>query len=322
MLDFFQVSYIWWVKINGKKACRYRFERVFKESRSWWAVASSSPLPTTDVKPDEKECHCCNQISLQVYSVGWICLIPDCQKFWKLGNEDAAGNLTYTHSFIMYRSRWPAINRPFELRPSLMADDRHDPYSSTSERATKGIVCPNCSRCSPRFKWDRWACQTQGCSFTHVVPLQKVTPVQVKTQQEPIFTGLPTPLDDWDSSLIKIRSQTTKSLQNYRVQVYEIPECGTVTHFMANQWVCGAKEGPDDMFLKLQDGMAGLERHKMTSNIGRFKQPSPRFGIDQTASPWISSKSFFCQFRKIPSCCILRYQLTSTGSAIQVYCKD
>jgi hypothetical protein len=317
VLDFFQVSHTWWVKVSGKKACKYRFERTFKEDRSWWAIASSSPPVTTDIKPSEQECPCCSKISLQVYSIGWMCLNPNCQEFWKVYGEDAEENLTYTNAFIIHRNQCPTMARPFELRPRLLADDQHDPYSPISERATKGMVCPDCSRCNPRFKWDRWVCQTKGCNFSHMVSSQKVTPIQVKTQQEPMFTGLPTPLDDWDHSLIEIRSQGIQSLRNYRVQVYEIPECGTVTHFMANQWVCGAKDGPDDMFSKLQDGIAGLERHKMTSNIGMSKLLSTRPSQMTLTSSWISSQPLFYQFRRtLPSCHIVDRQLTSIKQGV------
>ncbi|KAI9804405.1 MAG: hypothetical protein M1825_001304 [Sarcosagium campestre] len=60
--------------------------------------------------------------------------------------------------------------------------------------------------------------------------------------------------------------ESVRFTDNYRIHSYRIPECGVVTHFMANNTINKRQHGPDDLFSWLQTADIGLKRFSMKTS--------------------------------------------------------
>lgn len=57
------------------------------------------------------------------------------------------------------------------------------------------------------------------------------------------------------------------SLFPYRKLTYNLEGVGTITHFVSNRTINSRKNGPDDLFVKLQSGDLGLKRFRIQSSL-------------------------------------------------------
>lgn len=109
------------------------------------------------------QCSVCAQASVQVYTVGWMCLNPNCRSFWTInGFACSLDGLTFDDSFTALQPQPPDMN--VDLR-SLTPPPPPTGGSSaviTSRRYSRGMHCTACGRLSCRFRWSRYICSNCG----------------------------------------------------------------------------------------------------------------------------------------------------------------
>ncbi|KAL2820991.1 hypothetical protein BDW59DRAFT_181323 [Aspergillus cavernicola] len=272
VMAFFRIADMWYEKINNKKACRVRLEKLDLSEKSWWAEKGSpKPVPHSQrlTKPDIKQCPTCLTHHPKVYSEGWMCLSDKCAGFWKLNGAQPPVELTFDQKFLDARlPADPEIQSPSSLVPNLlstMSDD--DPHISTSTIARKGVVCPMCKKCITRRFWNGWKCtdplangREGACTFQKVMPMHLVSVRSVSDDFElgPIKRAV------WFDSIIKPEVDNT-GLLPYRRITYKLGDAGYVTHLMATKDINARDNGPNDLFQQLQVHDLGLRRYPLSA---------------------------------------------------------
>lgn len=267
VLDWFKPTHIWFEKVNGMANIRYRFEKLRKDTQSWWA-SSQGPEPTRigdQEPPHVRCCSQCQQLSQQVYLQGWMCLQPDCPQFWKTnsGNEPQEAGLLYDPRFLKQHTPWPHASAPQPLRPDhlslgpnpILGDD-------VSWAAAKGLVCPQCGRCNSREAWEGWECGNPTCAFTHRLPHADIPASALHDPYNPRSAGY-APSRDWFAPALPLR---VAFAHNYRINRVALPgtDGGFVAHLVANAAVNSEPAGPDAMWLDLQTAPdLGLRRRPL-----------------------------------------------------------
>ncbi|KAI9676062.1 MAG: hypothetical protein M1817_000805 [Caeruleum heppii] len=79
----------------------------------------------------------------------------------------------------------------------------------------------------------------------------------------PVITGHAIPQNEFQKPI----TETIRLTANYRIHTYHLPECGTVTHFLANSVINSAPGGPDEMFLAMQREKIGLKRFPLKLSL-------------------------------------------------------
>ncbi|TKX20787.1 2OG-Fe(II) oxygenase-like protein 7 [Elsinoe australis] len=212
------------------------------------------------------ECTACSQPSQQVYLIGWMCLNSTCPNFWLLSNGFAPleSYLDYDPRFLKQFTTWISEAPPYPLRPALP-----DPSSrlgeSVSFAMTRGMCCPQCGKCSSRYKWAGWFCE---CGFSHT-PQHAVIPSTIVRDPWHSVSGLYAQCHDWADANMQTSVHFT---HNYRIIAYEIPglEGCSISHFVANRTVNEEEKGPDEMFEALQSMDCGLERRSFVTGKEEF----------------------------------------------------
>lgn len=244
----------------------FRFERVLQEVQSWWSpsgqLAPATP-PADSETPVYATCAYCERAEEQIYTTGWMCLNEKCNAFWTIDLKPPRLPLRHTSYFLNHRVgfNWRNTQPPCQLAPDLVK-----PIGSRSfavgRHCWKGIVCQWCGACIPRIYWHEWRCETPGCGFRYTIPF---TPLQVPEVSDP--HGIP--LRGHAAPTTKFLDPITvthRFTNNYRINTYTIPGCGTVTHFQANLNINEQTGGPNDMFLALQQVDLGLKRFPMSNS--------------------------------------------------------
>lgn len=273
VLDWFHLTGFWAEKNDGKVCFKYRFEKILLDKKSWWApVGSANPPPTRDFenKASRKTCASCHQESPQVYNNGWICLQEHCGKFWKLNGTEPPSDMDFNPAFLNERTLYADKDGVPNLLPE-MPDPVADAAISTERNSWKGLVCPKCLACTARAHWDSWRCETDGCGF--ILPVQHTVKnyhsLLLAHQAE--ITGRALSLDTWSSP---IQAPTTENLGFWRIQTFDIPGLGTVTHFQSNAHINRKTGGPHQMLEDLQKADLELCRHKMKCSPGKSGKSS------------------------------------------------
>lgn len=254
-----------WATKTEELVYRVRFEKQDLASKSWWgAIATPMPPQRRDYsrRAPSRVCGACDQEFPQIYSSGWRCLNADCLK-----NTPMVSIPEYNHAFLAERS--DASGKPkasCSLVPVLPMDNPGVPFS-TFTRA-RGIACPKCKACISRISWSRWACDTEGCGFTHKMTHQTVSHKAFlgRLDHEVIGHAIPTGTCSYP---VEERSSVCEG--HLRMTIFDIlPGC-FVAHIQGNVYSNAAPRGPNEIFRGLQEVRdLPLERRKMShSRIGQ-----------------------------------------------------
>ncbi|CAI7576308.1 unnamed protein product [Penicillium bialowiezense] len=276
IMDWFRVTNVWFEKLGQKHCVKVRFEKLNLAEKSWWA-AKDSPLPLPlqqrdfETKPESVKCQSCSKESPRIYEEGWMCLDPSCVDFWKMENDSPPAELTFHPNFLKSRSPPdPAVQPSYSLVPDLLSTlDENATDVSTCRIAWKGIVCPMCFKCIRRTFWQGWKCDDDSVLGKESCPFQKfmkMTPVSLRVvldhfELAPIKRAI---LFDQKFSIPEVDDI---SFFPYRKLTYNLEGVGTITHFVSNRTINSRKNGPDDLFVKLQSGDLGLKRFRIQSSL-------------------------------------------------------
>ncbi|KAI9788744.1 MAG: hypothetical protein M1816_006601 [Peltula sp. TS41687] len=267
VMDYFHITKIWCEKAGRMDCYMFRFERILQEIPSWWSPSGRlepATPPANDMEmPVHATCLFCEKDEVQIYTAGWMCLNEKCGAFWTIDLTPPRSPLRHTNYFLNHRVGYDWRNRrpPCQLAPELVKPVEGGSFA-VGRHCWKGILCQRCGGCIPRVDWHEWKCQTPGCDFRYTIPF---TPLQVAEVSDP--HGIP--LRGHAAPTTKFLDPITVShrfTDNYRINTYHIPRCGTVTHFQANWNINERAGGPDDMFLDLQQVDLGLKRFPLTNS--------------------------------------------------------
>ncbi|CAG8185575.1 unnamed protein product [Penicillium salamii] len=276
IMDWFRVTNVWFEKLGQKYSAKVRFEKLNLAAKSWWGAKDSSlPLPIEkrdfETKPETIKCESCSTESLRIYEEGWMCLEPDCIDFWKIENASPPAEPTFHPDFLNFRSPPdPAVQPSYSLVPDLLSTlDESATDVSTSRIAWKGIVCPMCFKCIRRTFWQGWKCDDDSVLDGERCPFQKfmkMTPVSLRVvldhfELAPIKRAI---LFDQKFSIPEVDDI---SFFPYRKLTYHLEGVGSITHFVSNRKVNSRKNGPDDLFVRLQREDLGLKRFRIQSSL-------------------------------------------------------
>ena len=269
VMDYFHITHVWAERVNRRVSYQYRFEKLALDKASWWAPEASPDPPTTTsyaFKAERLVCGQCGHTHPRIYQEGWMCLNPECDRFWTLDRKHPCVLLHYNEDFLHERTEWDKnIRPPYALKPELPAfKGGNNREFSVSRLAWKGIACSKCGCCLSRVRWQGWACQSVGCDFTYTITHQLLAPRAVLGAHNATYAGHALPLDAYTAPV----RQDVRFSTNFRIHTYTVPGCGMITHFMANDAVNKATNGPDDMFLALQQADVGLTRFPLKSTQG------------------------------------------------------
>ncbi|KAK4895977.1 hypothetical protein LTR27_006148 [Elasticomyces elasticus] len=277
VLGWYKPTMVWAEKTAGKGkrswiTIKYRFERL----------AASDPWYTPQVVPSldtaaagelvEKTCAGCQQIFPQLYLAGWTCLDSACERFWKLdgGQDVPCGKLLYNPAFLLDRTHWQNEQEPYSVVPAF-PDIGKALGDNLTYINTRGVVCPECGRCSQRYLFKGWKCDGPDCQWSGLWP-----------HHQPIMpTALHVP---WGSSghgpaLARNKHEggvnvTIRHSHNYKILTYSFPGIeGSFVHAIANDNVNSEPLGPNDMLAELQTVDMSLERRRFGTSGAQSKLP-------------------------------------------------
>lgn len=269
VMDWFQVTDIWAEKANGKTCFKFRFEKIYLNTKSWWAP-EGSPLPPTTrpFKPAQRStCTSCQHDSKKIFEEGWICLNQACGEFWMLNGTIAPAKLAYCKDFLGERTLWPAYIKPaFDLKPEPLRDDPDHATLAVSLAGWKGMVCPRCGRCNSRMVWSEWQCKTENCDFSHRIQLSPIPASAVLPDHAVEYVGHALPLDRYFNQVIL---REPEFLGQWRIHTYDLMAGNTLTHFHANSVINQRPGGAHDIFLALQAADLDLQRFPLKTSPGK-----------------------------------------------------
>ena len=140
--------------------------------------------------------------------------------------------LTYTENFLNCRTLWPEdfLQPPNSLAPPLDTElTAHVESGGVSRPFWKGMCCPECGRLSCRELWAGWFCPT--CGFSYNPPRAVFDAARLADPHRPVYTGPAIPSNHHNEEIISkrfVRGGLT-------VVQYQLGDCGTVTHILANK---------------------------------------------------------------------------------------
>ena len=244
------------------------------KKKPWFAPKEDETLlgPNNTQPLQYQSCSSCQKSYPQVYVVGWVCLNAECVAHWKLPNGRNApyDELDHNPAFLLHRSEWEDESEPFDLRvpPLEIGDFVGDNLRTVNIR---GAICPKCGRCNSRYLFKGWVCDAQGCDWSLIPKHRAILPRNMAR----------TPYDVPGTGAGLVRATTTPVVEvqvrfsyNYKILKYTFTGIdGCVIVAKANQSINAEPQGPDEMFLALQqddvaEGMH-LERRRFA---GRRKK--------------------------------------------------
>ena len=310
VMDWFQVTDVWAEKNKDKVCFKFRFEKIDRTKKSWWATKGSPEPVDSLVLPPRAfigDCNICGLSSKQIFAHYWLCLNETCSEFWCIDGEEMKRPLTYNPVFVEERTNWPDnIRPPYDLAPRLPKPNAADEASYAYNRACwKGIVCPKCRRCTSRRHWDAWRCETQGCGFIYNVPQPVLAPSALMGGHDVETTGHAIPRDQM---LYPVDMLPPTFDNGWRIHTYELCLGNTITHFHANESVNKLPGGANDLFKALQkDNCMGLQRFPMKMHTGKRS-----FSLTNNYSVITATRN-----RRI-SCTALRLELCKHESSLSI----
>ncbi|PWW78946.1 hypothetical protein C7212DRAFT_350198 [Tuber magnatum] len=233
VMDWFKVTAAWAEKDPLSQCIRwkFRFEKLDTNIDGWWAVTpSEEPNPPQDMV--KISCLSCEKESPHIYEQGWVCLNPVCKSFWMLDDADMPADLTYTENFLSCRTPWPEdfLQPPNSLAPPLDTKlSAHVECGGVSRPFWKGMCCPQCGRLSCRELWAGWLCPT--CKFSYNPPRVVFDAARLADPHRPVYTGPAIPSNLHNEEIASRRFVR----DGMTVIQYQLGDCGTVTHILANE---------------------------------------------------------------------------------------
>lgn len=98
VMDWFKVTAGWAERDPRSRYTRwkFRFEKLDTATDGWWAASPTLEYdtPTEMVKAS---CNSCKTESPHIYEEGWICLKPECVKFWTVSVLTLGGNIPFSN---------------------------------------------------------------------------------------------------------------------------------------------------------------------------------------------------------------------------------
>ncbi|RPB05055.1 hypothetical protein L873DRAFT_940586 [Choiromyces venosus 120613-1] len=233
VMDWFKVTAAWAEKDPLSQCTRwkFRFEKLNTDVDGWWA-ATASEEPNTPEEMVKASCLSCGKESPHIYEQGWACLNPDCRSFWMLNGAEMPTELRYTDSFLSCRTLWPEdfLEPPNSLAPPLDTElSVHVESGGVSRPFWKGMCCPQCGRLSCRELWAGWRCPT--CGFSHNPPRVVFDAARLADPHRPVYTGPAIPSNTHHEEI----SSTRMVRDGLTIIQYQLGDCGTVTHILANK---------------------------------------------------------------------------------------
>lgn len=288
VLDWFKPTHIWAEMTVGKKGpmptIRYRFERLDTSTPAWYAPSTGSiPEVSSDVVLPSQTCSECLETCPQIYLFGWVCTNPKCVALWKLSNGQNApySELDYHPAFLLHRTKWEREDPPFNLNPGVPEFGQHIGDNLTYIN-TRGVVCPQCGRCNPRYKFTHWQCDTAGCDWKLSPDHHLVTPQSLTHQPWDMTSDGPTLIKAQTAPIVKTQ---VRYRSNYKLLSYTIEGvAGSVIVAKANQKVNSEPGGPDDMFREIQSADLGLERRMLRATSDGEPKPATQQPISPAGS--------------------------------------
>ncbi|KAI7186089.1 hypothetical protein D0869_08586 [Hortaea werneckii] len=270
VLGWYKPIAVWAEKTSGKRnknwtTVKYRMERLKSQEPIWHApVGARTHHPSEAGELVKSTCASCRQCYPQIYLESWMCLNSSCDRFWRLGNgqEAPSGALTYNPAYLLHRTPWPVEEEPFDVRPRMPESGKVIGDTLTYIN-TRGILCPNCGRCNPRYRFSGWVCDNQHCDWEGLkVNHQAIMPSALHQATDTFGDGPSLGRNRHDPSVSVKVSYT----HGYKIFTYTVEGIkGRFVHAVANGRINREWQGPDDMFAALQTEDMGLERRRFNS---------------------------------------------------------
>ncbi|KAI6909195.1 hypothetical protein KC318_g3276 [Hortaea werneckii] len=270
VLGWYKPIAVWAEKTAGKSkknwiTIKYRMERLRSQEPAWHApVGARAHHPSEAGELVKSTCASCRQCYPQIYLESWMCLNSSCDRFWRLGNgqEAPSGALTYNPAYLLHRTPWPVEEEPFDVRPRMPESGKVIGDTLTYIN-TRGIVCPNCGRCNPRYRFSGWVCDNQHCDWEGLkVNHQAIIPSALHQATDTFGDGPSLGRNRHDPSV----SVNVSYTHGYKIFTYTVEGIkGRFFHAVANGRINREWQGPDDMFAALQTEDMGLERRRFNS---------------------------------------------------------
>ena len=177
-------------------------------------------------------------------------------------------SLNLNPDFLEERTDHSAASKPScPLVPAL--DTIYSAHPLDAYNRSRGIQCPKCKGCCSRIHWTHWACETDGCGFTHRVNYTTVphTAFIDRLQHEAVGHALPT-----GECSHPVQRQSSTCSGHYRTTIFSFGADCFVAHVQGNVYANSAARGPNSIFASLQEAEdIPLERRAMnTGKMGRM----------------------------------------------------
>ncbi|KAG0640548.1 hypothetical protein HOY80DRAFT_1008965 [Tuber brumale] len=233
VMDWFKVTAAWAEKDPLSQCIRwkFRFEKLNANVDGWWA-ATLSEEPNPPQEMIKVSCPSCEKESPHIYEEGWACLNPNCKIFWMINDVGMPAKLNYTENFLSCRTPWPEdfLQPPNSLAPPLDTElSAHVESGGVSRPFWKGMCCPDCGRLSCRELWAGWLCP--ACGFSYNPPRTVFDAARLADPHRPVYTGPAIP-SNFHNEEINSRRFVKNGMT---VVQYQLGDCGTVTHILANK---------------------------------------------------------------------------------------
>ncbi|KAG0136625.1 hypothetical protein HOY82DRAFT_50336 [Tuber indicum] len=233
VMDWFKVTAAWAERDPLSQCIRwkFRFEKLNTTSDGWWA-ATPSEEPNLPQEMTKVGCSSCEKESPHIYEEGWTCLNPNCKRFWMINDAGMPAELNYTENFLSCRTPWPEdfLQPPNSLAPPLDTElSAHVESGGVSRPFWKGMCCPTCGRLSCRELWAGWLCP--ACGFSYNPPRTVFDAARLADPHRPVYTGPAIPNNFHNEEIGSKRFVK----EGMTVVQYQLGDCGTVTHILANK---------------------------------------------------------------------------------------
>ncbi|KAF2725373.1 hypothetical protein K431DRAFT_261069 [Polychaeton citri CBS 116435] len=286
VLDFYKPMAIWTEKTQGagkkvKNTVKYRFERLRGNGDVPWHAVKDSPGDidsTIAGSLAQASCISCHNSYPQVYLCRWMCLNGDCDKFWKVSDDQDAPThqLLYNPAFLLDRTPWPRELPSWPLRPAL-PDTGKVIGDNLLYVNSRGLCCPRCGRCTQRYKFSGWVCDNPDCVFPGVSPQWSVLKApQLHRPWDIVGDGIPHTRNKHRADrgvTMAVEYRGDWKISRYRFDGVN----GQLLHVSPTRRLNSVPGGADDMLAELQrasfmeQNAISLERRRFKGNKGSGK---------------------------------------------------
>jgi len=221
-----------------------------------------------------------------------MCLNSECLFFWILpsGLAPSDTELNYDPRFLKQKTIWSSEIPPYDLRPALPQPAARM-GADVTYAMTRGMCCPECGKCTSRYRWKGWSCSNNDCGFEHMPVHPLITAESIRDPWHPVSAGYSLSQDWAERSTV---TTSTEFSHNFRIVRYQIKGVeGHISHMISNRTVNEELQGPDQMFKELQLLDANLERRPFASGReGYMTAFSSNCGMPYKFAASIDSMSF------------------------------